>query len=99
MTLTTRHLCPLSACGWSYDDTGLTSSDAAGAADAADINTWMHQTALGHAARINAVIEAHVSTHSVLEWMTEVARLQSALSRLGYDPLTLQPRITEEPPC
>jgi hypothetical protein len=96
---TTRHLCPLPDCGWHCDDNGPTDRDTRDAAHAPDLNTWIQQTMLRKAARIDALIEAHVSTHTTLEWMTEVARLQSALSRLGYDPLTLQPRTAQEPPC
>jgi len=106
VTPTTRYLCPLLDCDWHYDDTDLTPDDTRGVQPnrgATDLQgalaSIVEQVMFRKASRINSLVEAHVSTHSVLEWMTEVARLQGALVRLGYDPLTLQPRTPQEPAC
>lgn len=47
---------------------------------------------LQRVARIEALIEAHVSTHSVLEWMREVQRLNGLLAAATTP-------TDQEPPC
>lgn len=54
----------------------------------------VEQAMLRRAARIEALVEAHVTTHSVLEWMREVQRLNALLAAAA----TPAPDC-EEPPC
>jgi hypothetical protein len=91
MTPTTRYLCPLPGCGWHHDEPDLAAEDAlrftpapSASTPSESIASMVEQSLLGRAARVEAAIKQHVETHSVLEWMREVDRLQSTLRQVGY---------------
>lgn len=86
MSSTTRYLCPLD-CGWHHDqpDPDLSDPDVVYPYIAQDWATGIDGIAAGFVAGRAAVIEealkAHLETHSLVEWVTEVARLQRELNR------------------
>lgn len=62
----TRYECPISSCGWHYDDAGP--SGAAGSTEEL-LSAW--------ALRSGAVLRAHMEAHDLAEWAGEVTRLRA----------------------
>jgi hypothetical protein len=64
--------CPLAACAWVHDAPAI-----AGAVIRSDedIRAGMLRAALAN----ELVVKAHLETHSLLEWVTEVQRLRRSL--------------------
>lgn len=67
---TTRLQCPLKSCGWSYDDPGPTIT----------IYDDPSLLATSYFMNLDQVARVHLETHSLEDWVTEVARLQGDLA-------------------
>lgn len=77
MTPTNRYLCPLD-CGWHLDPRAL--PDLAGLSGNS-IEDIISSGIERQAQAEETVIREHLETHSLVEWVTEVARLQRELNR------------------
>lgn len=86
MMPTTRYLCPLPGCNWTYDSTPT--DDEAVAAPAAPNGATFDQVveSLGYGAaerravRLNWIVGSHLESHPLAEWVREVQRLKSLLA-------------------
>jgi hypothetical protein len=67
-----RYNCPLAACTWDYYAPSITG---AVIRSDEDIRSGMLAAAIAN----DSVIKAHLETHSLLEWVTEIARLREAI--------------------
>lgn len=68
----TRYECPVESCPWNRDDPGPDPGDCQGETLDAAVRAGM----LAYALRTEAVVRAHLETHSLLEWVQEVMRLR-----------------------
>lgn len=85
--------CPISACGWHYDEqksdgwttAGVIEPDAdtiaqcGGDATQAAIYATVHDQML----RVDGILRAHFETHALEEWVTEVVRLRGQFASQG----------------
>lgn len=73
----TRHGCPIGPCPWTWDDPGPSGT----VASDDDITAIL----LEHAVAAEAIIRGHLETHSMLDWVTEISRLQQERQRAERD--------------
>jgi hypothetical protein len=64
--------CPLSDCKWAHAEPHPTAYDGEGAT----IEECVTNALTAHLAEVESVVKAHLETHSLLEWVTEVMRLR-----------------------
>lgn len=71
-----RYECPIGDCEWVHDDPGPDPSKAQGATTGEAVFNLLQE----HMAGLELVVRAHLETHSLLEWVTEVMRLREQLA-------------------
>jgi hypothetical protein len=89
---TTRYLCPV-RCGWWHDVPPPSAADTAGITvppDVTDLGGAISHLAAGaalqRAANTEAALVAHLGTHTMLEFVTELERLHAEIRRLAPAP-------------
>jgi hypothetical protein len=68
--------CPLSGCKWSHTEPHPTQYGGEGAT----IEECVTNTLRVHFAEVEAVVQAHLETHPLLEWVQEVTRLRDQIA-------------------
>lgn len=99
---TTIYHCPLSSCGWEYTEPDWLTVRTPG--PAIQVTGTMSMTeAAGEIGRrrlavVEADLEAHLSTHTPLEWVTEVNRLNAELAAVRAAPAGSAPTPSSPAP-
>lgn len=88
-----RHLCPVDACGWYYDESSPYFVPKGGPYATAD--EFVRAMALQHAAVIEAALKEHVDTHTPVEYLHTIQRLSTELAVARSTQLGWHPPLTE----
>jgi hypothetical protein len=73
----TRYECPIGSCEWTRDDTGPEVGEGAGGT----IEEAAASALRAYLLRAETAVRAHLETHSLLEWVQELARLRDGVNR------------------
>lgn len=101
---TTVYNCPLPSCEWTFTQsppdpfspagaipviTGESLDEAMARASMAILREWYGES--------EQALEAHLGTHTLVEWVAEISRLQEIIAKLPIAAVTNKPAAEEDP--